>query len=316
VADRLLNIAEQNQDQVLIVEGHYALGVALFYPGHYVQSRAHLEQAIAHYDPQVANVHITLYAQDPKAVCLIRLALDLWCLGYLDQAAQAGQAALAYARELAHPFSLAYCLVWDAILQSLQGNSQATQAQAEAAMAISRDHHLRLWSSAGLALHGWAMAVRGEIDTGMAELHEGIAALHASNTYQLDPHLLALLAELYLKAGNVEQSQNLLTETLALVDESAQHWYESELYRRQGKLLQLRSEEAKAEVAFRRSISIAQSQQAKSLELRAATSLAQLWHTTGRSLAAKQLLTPLYGGFTEGFDTPDLLTARSLISQL
>ena len=89
VGEQLLSLGERTQNSLLIVEGHYALGMASFYPGLYVFSRAHLKQALAHYDPAQSRAHIALYTQDPKVVCLIRLALDLWCLGYPDQAAMA-----------------------------------------------------------------------------------------------------------------------------------------------------------------------------------------------------------------------------------
>lgn len=316
VGEQLLGVGERTQDTLLIVEGHYALGITLFYQGLYVLSRTHLEQAIVHYDPRQSRAHIALYTQDPKVVCLSRLALDLWCLGYPDQAAMAREEALAIAQELSHPFSTGYIFGWDALLQSICLNIKATRASAEAAIAISREHRLGQWLPMGTVFQGWARAEQGEIEVGMAELEEATTAFGATGAEFLHPYFLALLAGLKAKVGQIDQSLNLLTEALALVDKSGERWCEAELYRRKGDLLLLRQDEAGAQVAFERALAIARSQQAKSLELRAATSLARLWRSQGRPDQAMRLLDDLCAWFTEGFNTLDIQAAQALLARL
>ena len=226
VADQLLQLAEHEHDLVQIVEGHYAMGVASFYPGDFELSRAHLEQAVTHYDPQNSNRHIVLYTQDPKVVCLIRLALDLWCLGYPEQAEKIRQEALAFARELSHPFTTGYCLSWDTLLQSVKRDVQATKKQAEATIAIGAASNMAMWPAMGRALHGWAVAEEGAMEAGMAELEAGITELHSTRVFHLDPYVISLHSSLLLKAGNINRAQSLLAEAFAAMEKSGERWCE------------------------------------------------------------------------------------------
>ena len=132
-------------DPILLVEGHYVLGVTLSWAGSFTRSRIHLEQALAHYDPTSAAAHIARYSQDPNVICQCRLAFDLWCLGYPEQAEAVQHRGLAQARALAHPFSLAYALFWDGLLHGAMGNVSSLLRSAEACLALSDQHHFGLW---------------------------------------------------------------------------------------------------------------------------------------------------------------------------
>jgi predicted ATPase len=316
LAAQLLSLGEQQQDSVLIVEGRYGLGMSLFYQGDFELSRVHLEQAIAHYDPQYSRVHIASYTQDPKVVCLIRLAFDLWCLGYPDQAEARRREALALARALSHPFSMGYCLAFDAILQSIQRDIHATREQAEAVIVLGREHRLGQWLPMGLALHGWAIANQGATEAGIANLQEGIVAFQAAGSQHLRPYFLALLADLHAKAGNVERSLSVLSEALAAVERSEERWYEAELHRCVGELLLLLGEEGDAEAALERALKIARTQKTRSFELRASKRLAELWQKRGKRAEAHQLLSPNYSWFTEGFETADLMDSKVLLDAI
>jgi predicted ATPase len=142
-----------------------------------------------------------------------------------------------------------------------------------------------------------------------------MTAFRASGVEYARPYFLALLAEQYRKAGDVEQGMSVLAEGLATADARGERWCEAELHRTKGELLLLRGEDVEAEAAFSRALAVAHSQEAKSLELRAATSLARLWQTQGKPAEARQLLVEIYGWFSEGFDTPDLRDARALLDQ-
>jgi len=316
LGDQLLSLAECDQDSLLLVEAHFVLGATLFWQGAFAPSRAHLEQAIAHYDPQQSRTHIALYSQDPKVVCRCRLAFDLLYLGYPDQATRMEQEALALGRELAHPFSLGYAMFWDALLQNYRRAPRETQERAEAVIALCREHRLGFWLHLAVILQGWARAEQGEVEAGIAQMHEGMAVFPDIGIKFMRPYYLALMAEQCAKGEDVEQGLTLVAEALAAIDQSGERWCEAELFRTKGELQLMRREHAEAEAAFVRAMAIARSQDAKSLELRAATSLARLWQRQARYAEARQMLAEIHGWFSEGFDTPDLQDARALLAQL
>lgn len=316
---QLLVLAGQKQDAILFTEAYYVMGVTSFYQGEFWRARRELEQAIMHYDLTNSPVHIARYAQDPKVVCLCRLALVLWYLGYPDQAARTGAAALTLAQELGHPFSLAYCLFWNAMLHQHCGQIDAMLEAAEAAISLSRTHRLGTFVHWATSLQGWALAERSDAAAGMVQLRTSIALARESGAQNLQVFNLLLLAEHASKAGDHEQSLALVDEVLATVEATGAYWCKAEAYRRKGELLLRRQHDAQdhwiaAEVALRQALALAQNQQAKALELRAAMSLARLWQNAGRSDETRQLLAPIYTWFAEGFDTANLQDARVLLT--
>jgi DNA-binding SARP family transcriptional activator/predicted ATPase len=316
IGNQLLSRAEQEQDDMLVVEGHYILGVTLSWQGVFNKACWHLKRAVAEYNPVHARAHIALYSQDPKAICLIRQTSVLSCLGYPEQANQASKSSHGYALELSHPFTRAYIMVWDTLHYQFRRETQKALELAEAAINYCSEYQLDYWLSMALVLHGWALAEHTIFEMGIAEMEKGIFAIQAAGAEFLQPYLRALLGEQYGRKGEIKQGLTLVNEVIAQVAQSGEKWCEAELFRIKGELLQMHGEVIEAEIAFRRAIAIAQGQEAKLLELRAATSLARLWQARSRSAEAKQLLVPLYEWFTEGFDTPDLQAARALIAQL
>jgi predicted ATPase len=309
--DQLLQLADQQSDPILLVEGHYVLGVTLSWAGSFTRSRIHLEQALAHYDPKHSLTHITRYSQDPSVVCQCRLAFDLWCLGYTEQAQATQHKGLAQAQALAHPFSLAYALVWDAMLHGEMGNLNSLLQSTEAALVLSDEHHLRFWSAWAIALRGWALAKSGDPERGIAELRRGDEQMRAAGAFFfLQPFLSSLIAEQLAKLGKIQQGLEVTNEALRSAKNDP-YWCDAELHRLRGDLLLAAADEKRAEAAYRRAIQIAQKQQAKLFELRATTSLARLWLQQDRSPDAREVLTRMYAWFTEGLDTPDLEDARA-----
>jgi predicted ATPase len=272
--DHLLSLGMRDGDRVLLVEGHYVLGVTLFWMGALVPSREHLEQALAHYAPGQTAAHLSQYTQDPRVVCLIRLAIDLWLLGYPEEAIQRETEALHLARELSHPFSLAYAQVMDMLLRTLRHEAEAIAQDVDACLALSREHGMGLWLQMATVLRGWARAEQGEIESGIAEMHKGISAFRASGNVYTVPFFLGLLANQYGRIGRVERGLTLVTEALASVERTGERWYEAELHRSRGMLLLQRDEGENAEVAFQRALGVARYQRAKAIELRIAASLA------------------------------------------
>jgi tetratricopeptide (TPR) repeat protein len=311
--DQLLRLADQEGDPILLVEGHYALGVTLCWVGSFTRSRVHLKQALAHYDPARAPTHITRYSQDPSVICQCRLGFDLWCLGYPDQAKMAQERGLADAQELAHPFSLAYALTWDAMLH---GEMRAVDLQiqsADAAIALSDKNHLGLWLSWATVLRGWALAEKGAPERGIAEIQRGAERMHGTGAVFLQPFISSLLAEQFAKLGEVKRGLDLVNEAVAST-RTDPYWCDAELHRLKGDLLTKCDHPDQAEAAYSRALQIARKQQAKLFELRSAISLARLWLRQRKEAEARQVLAESYGWFTEGLKTRDLTDARALLN--
>jgi DNA-binding SARP family transcriptional activator len=310
--DQLLQLADQQGDPILLVEGHYVLGVSLSWAGSLTRSRIHLEQSLAHYQSAHSATHIARYSQDPGVVCQCRLAFDLWCLGYPEQAKASQRKGLDRAQELAHPFSLAYALTWDAMLHGGMRNVDLQRQSAEAVIALSHEHHFELWSSWATVLRGWALAESGEPEQGIAEIQRGAERMHATGAVFLQPFISSLIAEQLARIGQVKRALELLTEALASTQNDP-YWCDAELHRLKGTLSAETDDTDQAEAAYRRAIQIAQKQRAKVFELRATTCLASLWLEQGRNVEAREALTGAYGWFTEDLDTRDLKDARAVL---
>jgi DNA-binding SARP family transcriptional activator/predicted ATPase len=316
IGNQLRERAEQEQDNILLVEAHYVLGVTLSWQGKFHKSNWHLEQALALYDPAQAHVHIALYSQDPRPICLIRQALHFSCLGYADRARQASQASHAYALELSHPFTRAYIMYWDTLHHHYCREIQKTRELAEATIKISSEYQLDFWYTSALILRAWALAEQEGFEPGIAEMEKGISAFQAIGGGFLQAYRGALLAEQYGRRGEVKKGLTLVDEGIARVERSGEGWCEAELFRIKGELLQLQGEVIEAEIAFRHAIAVAQRQEARLLELRAALSLARLWPVHACPTDVRQLIASLYQWFSEGFDLPDLLAARAFLAQM
>jgi predicted ATPase len=319
LGEQLLSLAQRLQDPDLLLEAHHALWATLFFGGELVAAQPHMEQGMQLYNPQRHHTHAALYtAHDPGVCCRMQTAQSLWFLGYPDQAVASIQAALALAQQLAHPLSLTMALRWAARLHHLRREVALTQACAEASMTIATDQEFPQQVAIAMPLRGWALAMSGQGEEGRAQIHQGLAASRATRATRDRPEHLALLAEASTQGGQTAEGLEALAEALATLAQSGVRWCEAELYRLRGELLlqHAGAPPAEAEACFQQSLAVARRQQAKSLELRAAMSLSRLWQRQGKRAAARELLTPIYGWFTEGFDTADLQEARALLEQL
>jgi predicted ATPase len=273
---------------------------------------------MALYDPQQHRSHIFLYGygQDPGATSLYYAALALWYLGYPDQALQRSQQAVTLAQDLSHPFSLAFALEGMAEIYQFRREAQRTQERAEALMTLSTEQRFAFWLVSATVLRGWVLAEQGQGTEGIAQICQGLAAWQAMGEALYQPRFRALLAEIYGNVGQTEAGLTVLAEVLAEVHTNGLCYCEAELYRLKGMLLQGVGGSSEAEACFHQALDVARRQQAKSWELRAATSLARLWQQQGKWAEARELLAPIYGWFTEGFDTADLLEAQTLLRTL
>jgi predicted ATPase len=315
---QLLSLAQRLQDAALLVVAHRALGNTLYHLGELAPARAHLEQSVALYDPQQHRSLAFLYGQDPAVTCRSWAALALWLQGYPDQALQRMHEALTLARDLDHPLSLAYALDWAAMLYRFRREGAAAQERAAAAIALSTERGFAVYLAWGLILRGWALVEQGQGAEGIAQLHQGLAAYRATGGQAVLPYHLALLAEAYGTEGQAGEGLAVLAEALTLVNNNGERNYEAELHRLKGELLlqQATGSDDEAEACFHQALDIARRQQAKSLELRAAVSLSRWWRHHGKRAEAYEVLVPIYGWFTEGFDTADLQEAQALLEEL
>jgi predicted ATPase len=354
LGEQRMYLAQSVQDPALLVEAHRTLGATLFWLGEFASARAHLAQGIALYDSQRHSSQAFLYVQDPRVHCLSYMALALWPLGYPDEALERISEALTLAQELPHSYSQAWALIPSATLHQHRREEQLTLERAEAAIALSTDQGFPLVLVVGTILQGWALTEQGQGEEGIVQICRGITAWRTLGAEAQGPHCLALLVEAYRKVGQIEEGLTVLAEALAMVNKNGERQWEAELYRLKGTLTlqsqaslgqvsdksqaslgevsnepqasQGKSENPnpqpltpstqEAETCFHKAIEIARHQQAKSLELRAAMSLARLWQQQGKQEEAHDMLAEIYGWFTEGFDTADLQDAKALLEEL
>jgi len=318
VGEELLRLAQPQPDPARLVGAHQVLGIAWFWLGELASARGHLEQAIALDDPQQHRAPTFRSGQAPGVLCRAYSAWVLGLLGYPDQALGRIQEALTVARDLAHPHSVVFALYWAATLHQLRRDGQATHEWAEAEIALAHEQLFPYWSALGRMTRGWAWANQGQGVEGIEEIRQGLAAYQATGAELGRPWFLALLAEAYGKAGRAEEGLHVVAEALAAAAHTGEGFFEAERYRLKGELLLACSREnhTVAESCFHQALDSARHQQAKWLELRTAMSLARLWQQQGKRQEAHDLLAPIYGWFTEGFDTLDLQEAKALLDEL
>jgi predicted ATPase len=314
MSQQLLDLAEGGKDAALLVEAHLAAGTACDNLGEFATARNHFEQGIALYDSQQRPIHLSLYGQDPQVALRCFNAWAIWSLGYPNLALATARQALTLAEELRHPETLCFALFFAAWVHQLRRESEETLTYARSTIELATRNGIAQWIAFGSSLQGWALAEQGHLREGITQMRQTLATYRAIGSEISRPHFLGLIAEALMKNGETEEGLRALTEALSLAESTGQRYYESELYRLQGELwLAQAGNTDQAEAGFRRALEVARTQQARSFELRAATSLCRLWQRDKRKAKAQRLLAEVYNRFTEGFDTPDLKEARLLI---
>ena len=318
LGDTLLRLAHQTHDPAYAVVAHHALGVTWFYVGVLPAARTHLEAGIARDPLDQRRAPVFHIGRDPGLVCRLYAAQVLWFLGYPEHALARVREALTLAHELAHPYDLAFVQCYTAILAQCRRDVPAVHAHAEAAVALATAQGFPLWVAIGTILCGWAQAMQGQGEAGMAQVHQGIAAYRATGAVLLVPYLGTLLADVAAHLGHTDDGLQALAEAPPLVEQQEQRYWEAEVHRLRGVVLlrQPGTPQAEAEAWLQRALDVARGQEAKALELRAAMSLGRLWQQQGKRDEARELLAPVYGWFTEGFDTADLQEAKALLQEL
>jgi predicted ATPase len=318
IDETLLRLAQRADDPALTVMAHSSLGNTQLFLGALPAARLHLEEAIARSTPDQRRALVFPIGQDPGIRCRISAALLLWVLGYPEQALTRLHEALALAHERAHPHTLASTRCWAAYVYQFCWDVPAVHEQAEAAVALAIEQGFPFWVAAGTILRGWALAMQGQGEAGMAEVCQGIAAYRATGAALLVPYYCTLLADVAAHLGHPDDGLQALVEAHTLMEQQEERYWEAEVCRLRGVALlrQPGTPPAEAETWLQRALDVARRQEAKSLELRAAMSLSRLWQQQGKQAEAHELLAPVYGWFTEGFDTADLQEAKALLDAL
>jgi TOMM system kinase/cyclase fusion protein len=318
LAEDLRALGEREQDAELLLQAHIALGLDLFHIGEQSRAQAKLDEGYARYDPQQHAALVRRFGQDFGLFCRSYLR-PLWLLGYPDQALTRSNEAVALARELNHPFTLAWVLNWAATIRQFRREVDATREQAESLLALATEHGFALWIPFATTLRGWALAEQGHVEEGIAAMRNGMEDWRSTGAEVDRPYFLSLLSEAYARIGEVATAHELLAEALDHAKKFDEAYWEPEHHRLMGELILSAidaasdSHLADAEACFQRAVEVAQRQEARSLELRAVVSLSRLWLRQGKRDAAHQRLSEIYNWFGEGFETADLREASQLL---
>jgi predicted ATPase len=318
LAEEMLDLAERLQDPELLGYAHFEMGCELLWSAELTAARQHLEEGIAVYDPQWGRSAASRFAFNCGSNCHSFLSRVLWHLGYPDEAVRHSGQAIAIAEEVSHPFSQGVARWWTTGLVQLRGEIKQTREMAEDLLEFTTEQGFPFGAAHAQVMGGWALVKQGQPDEGIAQLRAGLMAYRATGAELESSHWLGLLAEASCDAGRAEEGLRAVAEALDHVGQTGIVYYEPELHRLHGELWLCcdPTDALKAEACFCRALEIARSQQAKSWELRTATSLARLWRDQGKRAEARDLLAPIYGWFTEGFGTPVLQEARALLEEL
>ncbi|HZF71919.1 MAG TPA: hypothetical protein VEZ51_00705, partial [Gemmatimonadaceae bacterium] len=316
VATELLRMAEKSQDRLLLCGAHIAMGASLHHTAELSTADQHFTRGLAFYDRARHAEFVAIFRQDWRVYGHGEWLRVLWLLGYPDRALRCLHDAFTLAQEILEQTDLKWPLIFGALLHQHRREPERCLELAERTVAHGEEHGLEAHVRWGTLLRGWAIAELGAVDEGIQLMQESLVAHRAIRQMIIMPYWLALLAEQLAKRGDVEEGLATVDEALGIVRDTFQPFYEAELHRLKGQLLLARPDAPAAEASMQEALAIARRQEAKSLELRAATSLARLWQHDGKQDEARNLLTPVRGWFSEGFDTRDLQDAKLLLEQL
>ena len=317
LAAQFLALAKKQRATVPLMIGHRMVGISLVQTGDIAEGRGHLDQALALYDPAEHRALATRFGLDIAVTVLAWRSWALWLLGYPEAALRDAADALTNARGMGQAAELMFALSHAGVV-TLCGNRAAAAAQAQELVALAEEKGSLFWKASGMVGQGCVLALTGRASDATEMLISGMTALRTTGTTLHLPFLLSHLARAHAELGQLEAAWRCIGEAMTAAETSKETWCEAEIHRTAGEITLLPPEPdaAKAQAHFERAIAIARAQKAKSWELRAATSLARLRRDQGERQQARDLLAPVYGWFTEGFDTADLKEAKALLDEL
>ena len=318
LAVQFLALADKQRATGPLMMAHRIMGLSLLHTGDIVDGRGHLDRAITLYDPAEHRPLATRFGQDVGAATLCWKSLAFWLLGYPEAALADTEHALMVAREIGHSATLMYVLNFSAWTHIHCGNYATTNALVDEFSALKDQTGSVFWGAWGMMQRGCLLALTGKASDAVQTITCGVTAMRSTGTTMWMPFWLSYLARANAEIGQPDDARRRIGEAMAAVETAKERWCEAEVNRIAGEIALLPPEPdvAKAEAHFERALAVAREQQAKSWELRAAMSMARLWRDQGNRDEARDLLAPVYGWFTEGFDTLDLKEAKALLDAL
>jgi predicted ATPase len=318
LAAQFLALAEKRRSTIPLMIGHRLVGSASAYTGDVADARAHYDQALALYDATKHRFLATRFGQDIRVMVLSMRCTALWILGYPEAALADVDLAVKDAREIGHAASLMYALAMTLFVPLLVGNYAAVTAQADELVAVAEEKSAAFWKVWGRLFRGHVSALTGRASDAVHQITSTNIAYKSTGATLGLTAWLSYLAKTHADVRQFEDAWRCIDEAFAVVNGTRERWWEAELNRSAGEiaLTEPVPNATKAEAHFERALVVARQQQAKSWELRAAMSLARLWRDQGKVSEARELLAPVYGWFTEGFDTRDLKEAKALLEEL
>jgi predicted ATPase len=320
---RMQSIAEESGERHLLLQTHHSLWMTHFFRGELAAASRHIEEGEPLYDLVADRTSALIYAHDAKAAAISYRAILLWSFGRVDQALAVASEAVAFARTLGHPMSVAFVMVNVGWLRFLRREPEAGHEAAEAVITYAAEQQVPFWSAHGLLLRGWALAERGARVQGIADIEQGLASMAAIESALGRTAHYANLAMAKAGAGELGAARELMDRAKALVATTGERYHEPEIHRLDAELMLIEASGAKrtprsvrerVEAALHASIACARDQGARTLELRATTMLARLGGR-GTARASRASLVELLAGFTEGRDTADVMDACRLLAE-
>jgi predicted ATPase len=317
-ATQFLALAEKEEVTVPVMVGHRLMGISLLCTGHVAEARTYFDRAIALFNPYAHRPLATRFGVDTGASVLSYRSMALWALGYPDAALADAENALKDARAINHVATLMYTLHNTSLAHIWCGNYGTANGQLDELISLADQKGAAYWSANGILVRGWLFALTGKVSDAIQMLTSGITAYRSTGSTNWVPLHLSILAMAHAELHQFGDAQRCADEAITIAEATNERWCETEINRVAGEIVLNSPDQdvAKAQSYFERALAIARQQQAKSWELRASMSLARLWRDQGKVSEARELLAPVYGWFTEGFDTRDLKEARALLEEL
>jgi predicted ATPase len=318
IAEELLRLGQPQNDAACLLLGHRSVALCLHQLGEFASAVQNFKSVISLYIPNLHQSGASIAAYDMRVGALAYISWDLLILGFPDQALSQIDQALALSRKLQHPHTLASALTMWGCFNRLRHVEDATEEPLRELIEVATEQEFSFFLAIATMMRGHALVARGETEKGLALARKGLDDKTGMGSVANQTYYLGLLARSCARAGRIDDALSVLATALDAAESMGERWFEAELHRMSGEyVIELRkNEEARAEACFCRAVSVAQRQNARLWELRASTSLARLWRDQGKRTEARDLLAPIYGWFTEGFDTPDLKDAKALLDEL
>jgi class 3 adenylate cyclase/predicted ATPase len=315
---QILTLTEEQGTIVPLMVGRRLMAMSLLHTGDIAAARAHFDRAIALYDRVEHRALATRFGQDVRVAILSFRSQAVWVLGYPEAAMADADQAVSYAREIHQAGTLMYALGVTSLTHvNCRNYATASALEDELAALVDQTGALH-WKGSGMSVRGWLLALSGKASDAVHMIIAGVTSYRSTGATVGLPLMLSYLASAYAELGRYHDARRCLGEAMTTMETIEERLYEAEIHRMGGEIA-LQSPErdqATAQAYFERALAVARQQQAKSWELRAAMSMARLWRDQSKRDAARDLLAPVYGWFTEGFDTLDLKEAKALLEQL